>query len=511
MTFAEAAIEVLFRAGRPLHYKKITEAAIQEELLSHIGRTPEDTMGERLTQEAKKQADPAVEIVRPGVYKLSAPTLKRLEDEGRPKLPLGQKKKVEPNTSHGDDLSGNADDDQSDASSPDDSRRRKSRRSSRSESLDSKSRSSRSSRRRRRRSRKSDTPDETTDSRSSHNEPKSRSSRSRSRGRRSISNRRSSRSRSKNDRRSGRRDSQKSGRRDSEKPTRRNRRDDRRQHTKSQKSPVRRPANSTRHLKEGPVQIDAIARAARTVLSDNKRRPMLVKDLANEIFERKLVRFHTHDAAATIQAAMAGDNQIREKFGNRPLFIQYDRNRWGLTEWGLSDASVEREESILTLAEEIRQDAVDTLGKALTDIKPEAVEHLALTLLQRLNYRDIKVSKRSGDGDVFFTSDWSQGLADVRVCIQVVGDTDTDLDPSAVTDLRGTLHHYAASEGVIIHLGNIKDEAIDESREERLSPITLLDRDTFVELLIQHGIGVRTYQAPITMVDTSFIDALANA
>lgn len=257
--------------------------------------------------------------------------------------------------------------------------------------------------------------------------------------------------------------------------------------------------------------MDAIARAVHTVLSSHDKKPMNVADLAKEIFERRLVKFHTHDAAATVQAAMAGDNQLRERAGNRPLFIRYGRERWGLTSWGMSRESVEREQSILSLAEEIRQDAVQTLGEALTDVKPEALEHLALTLLQRLGYQEIKVSKRSADGDVFFTSDWRQGLADVRVCIQVVGDTEIELEADAVTGLRGTLHHYSASEGVIIHLGDIDTDAIKESREERLAPITLLDRDTFVELLIRHGIGVRTYQAPITMVDTSFIDAITSA
>ena len=40
----EAAVEVLRLAGKPLHYKKITEIAIERNLLSHVGKTPEITM-----------------------------------------------------------------------------------------------------------------------------------------------------------------------------------------------------------------------------------------------------------------------------------------------------------------------------------------------------------------------------------------------------------------------------------------------------------------------------------
>ena len=48
MTFTEAAVEILRLAGRPLHYKKITELAIERNLLSHVGKAPELTMSSRL-------------------------------------------------------------------------------------------------------------------------------------------------------------------------------------------------------------------------------------------------------------------------------------------------------------------------------------------------------------------------------------------------------------------------------------------------------------------------------
>ena len=48
MTFTEAAVEILRLVGRPLHYKKITELAIERNLLSHVGKAPELTMSSRL-------------------------------------------------------------------------------------------------------------------------------------------------------------------------------------------------------------------------------------------------------------------------------------------------------------------------------------------------------------------------------------------------------------------------------------------------------------------------------
>ena len=49
MTFTEAAVEVLRREGKPLHFRKIAEIAVREELLDHVGKIPEETMAGQLS------------------------------------------------------------------------------------------------------------------------------------------------------------------------------------------------------------------------------------------------------------------------------------------------------------------------------------------------------------------------------------------------------------------------------------------------------------------------------
>src|SRR6516225_7586995 len=71
MTFIEAAAEVLRKAGKPLHYREITELAIAGNLLSHVGKTPEVTMSHRLTSAIKKDdKDVPIVKVKPGVFAL---------------------------------------------------------------------------------------------------------------------------------------------------------------------------------------------------------------------------------------------------------------------------------------------------------------------------------------------------------------------------------------------------------------------------------------------------------
>ena len=65
MTFTEAAVEVLRRAGKPLHYREIAEQAVRENLLSHVGQDPEVTMGQRLAAMAKRDEERKVIAVAP--------------------------------------------------------------------------------------------------------------------------------------------------------------------------------------------------------------------------------------------------------------------------------------------------------------------------------------------------------------------------------------------------------------------------------------------------------------
>jgi hypothetical protein len=71
MTFTEAAAQVLRLVGKPLHYKEITDVAIEKNLLSHVGKSPDVTMGARLAALVKKgDKDNPLVRVKPGVFAL---------------------------------------------------------------------------------------------------------------------------------------------------------------------------------------------------------------------------------------------------------------------------------------------------------------------------------------------------------------------------------------------------------------------------------------------------------
>jgi hypothetical protein len=92
MTFTEAAVEVLRRAGKPLHFREIAEEAVRGNLLSHVGQDPEITMGQRLAAMAKREDERKVVAVQPeGTFALlewAVPQEAQIEPVAPPLQPL---------------------------------------------------------------------------------------------------------------------------------------------------------------------------------------------------------------------------------------------------------------------------------------------------------------------------------------------------------------------------------------------------------------------------------------
>lgn len=70
MTFLEAAWQVLNQAGEPLHYREITNRAIEHGLVETTGRTPARTMNAQLSTDIRSGDSRFVRVGR-GVYGLS--------------------------------------------------------------------------------------------------------------------------------------------------------------------------------------------------------------------------------------------------------------------------------------------------------------------------------------------------------------------------------------------------------------------------------------------------------
>ena len=57
--------------------------------------------------------------------------------------------------------------------------------------------------------------------------------------------------------------------------------------------------------------------------------------------------------------------------------------------------------------------------------------------------------------------------------------------------LRGSLHRFKAQKGTIITTGDFGKGAREAAFEMGAAPITLINGDTLIDLLVQHGIGLK--------------------
>lgn len=100
MTFTEAATLVLRLVGKPLHFKEITDVAIERNLLSHVGKNPEVTMGARLSAQVKKtEKDNPLVRIKPGVFALAEwdeKTIERGLSDRTPALEKIQNVEIDP-------------------------------------------------------------------------------------------------------------------------------------------------------------------------------------------------------------------------------------------------------------------------------------------------------------------------------------------------------------------------------------------------------------------------------
>ena len=132
----------------------------------------------------------------------------------------------------------------------------------------------------------------------------------------------------------------------------------------------------------------------------------------------------------------------------------------------------------------------ERLRERLHDMDPYAFEHLIGQLLEEMGYRDVEVTVRSGDGGVDVVADIELGITSVREVVQVKRHRRA-VPRGALDALRGSLHRFAAVRGTMVTTSRFAKGTQEAAFETGVAPITLIDGEKLVDLLIEHGVGVK--------------------
>lgn len=151
----------------------------------------------------------------------------------------------------------------------------------------------------------------------------------------------------------------------------------------------------------------------------------------------------------------------------------------------------------------------ESLREHLLKMAPEAFEELVARLLEEMDYQKVKVVGGSGDGGVDVTAEIELGVTSVLEVVQAKRHRRTvqrkDLDA-----LRGSLYRFNAVRGTIVATSRFAKGAIEAAFAPGVAPITLIDGDALIDLLIKHGIGVRKRKIAILTIDPDGLSAVEN-
>jgi restriction endonuclease Mrr len=563
MTFTEAAAEVLRIAGKPLHYKEITELAIEKNLLSHVGKSPEVTMGARLAALLKKEdkTNPIVRV-KPGVFALAEWAGKKKkrgasepegddaeagddegtevnaleveaqtradaagrasaeDDDDEPLIVSGEDALRADLAASGAELFDDEDDDDqpilSGPSSGNDAARGGGAAAggAAAGAGDLGPDGGRRRRRRRRRRGGRDGAPETT----------------------GVAGERTGGERvGGGDRNAPREHGDRNGRDSSQiQPNAivSVESDSQIDTSRDPLAPAPRPMVRDRHqIMAGgaPTGIDLppgeaddlsgreLADATVMILSgfDRTQGPVQTRSIVDALLRRGRLGAETRDtqvATAQLTAALRADNMRRLASGQRPRFRFGSSNqgsRIALTDWALSSDLVRLELDAIAAIERYREAARRSMLRKLQELPGHALIELVLLGLERIGMTNIRTVRRAGapGGEAHFSAVHRTGSDEIRTAV-VVRKDGREIGRERVSDLRGALHHYGpASAGWLLTTGQVLSGAREESGAPA-APIALFDGIAVCKLLEDNDVGVVRTRMTTAIPDLELFESL---
>ncbi len=528
MTFTEAAAEVLRMAGKPLHYKEITELAIEKNLLSHVGKSPEVTMGARLAALLKKEdkSNPIVRV-KPGVFALrewegkrrkrgeaEEPAAEDADDgmeinalevetatrgEPEPEPEPEPEDEEPPSEVSGEDalrrdlaasgaelFDDEEDDDQPILSSPQSSNDVQSTQQGGAGPLGEGGRRRRRRRRRRGGRGEGDDRERVSSPRVDVIQPNAIVAVDA----------------------------------DSTIDT-----------SRDPLAPAPRPmVRDRQQIMAGgmPTGIDVppgesedlsgreLADATVMVLSgfDRQQGPVQLRSVTDALIRRGRLGGDSMIAQAQLTASLRADNIRRLANGQRPRF-RFGQGREGgqrvaLTDWSLSSDLVRLETDALAAVDRYREAARRTMLRKLQELPGHALIELVLLGLERVGMTNIRTVRRAGapGGEAHFAAVHRTGTDEIRTAV-VVRKDGREIGRERVTDLRGALHHYGpAAAGWLVTTGQVLSGAREEAGVPGAPPVALYDGVSLCRMLEDNDVGVVRTRITTAIPDLELYETL---
>jgi restriction system protein len=256
-------------------------------------------------------------------------------------------------------------------------------------------------------------------------------------------------------------------------------------------------------LQEGMAEILRIVQA-----KPNARRGDLLAEWREFVTENSDVRKESvvkHFLYNRLQNLM--DRKLVERDGQRYRLTRDGEGYLDALASGLPVPPQSRTQALIRSVEDFNRTHRDLLRGRLENMNPFAFEHLICDLLTEMGYEDVEVTQPTNDKGVDVKAVAQFGITTINEVIQAKRQR-ANIQRPVLDMLRGSLHRFKAQKGTIITTGDFGKGVKDAAFEMGAAPITLINGDTLIDLLIQHEIGVKKKTVEYFEVDESVFQAV---
>lgn len=236
--------------------------------------------------------------------------------------------------------------------------------------------------------------------------------------------------------------------------------------------------------------------AAIKILQESKH-PMSPNDIYRVAAEQKLIKTSGKTPEATMGAQIYTDIK---KNGASSQFVQVGK--------GLFSAATKsnKEKSPEQMILEYNEAQTIALKERLLNTDPFIFEHLIGDLLEKLGYENVEVTKRSGDGGIDVKANLTvYGFTNVKTAVQVKRYSHNVSD-NVVRELRGAAE--VDQRGLIITTADFTKAAKEEASAPNKMPVSLVNGEKLLELLIKYEIGVKSKKTELIFLDEEYFESL---
>lgn len=170
------------------------------------------------------------------------------------------------------------------------------------------------------------------------------------------------------------------------------------------------------------------------------------------------------------------------------------------------DPIVDKETELNRTIETFNKEQRMLLKKFLAETEPYRFENIVKDLLSAMGYEEVTVTAPTNDKGVDVTGISQNGITTVKEVIQVKRNTASNVSRTVLDKLRGCLHRFDAFQGTIITLSDFAKGAKDAAYEKGAAPITLINGDKLLDLLIQYNVGVVSKSVSYYLVDQDYFE-----